>query len=468
MLGGSDRTVEVRNLDEVQERSRLGGAFQRYQQAVSRRRVTALLQGQSAFSRHGSLNAWLVIWLIIFQRIHPKGTLAIAVREMLTGSVPSRIRRGKGKKSAASLSANTSAYSQARSRMPLEVIAKVNDLIFESLNQQPRTLPGLDRPMFLLDGSSVLLAHSASLVTAYPPASNQHGVSHWPVMRVAVAHDVVSGLAIRPAWGPMYGQRATSEQGLTKAIIERLPAGCGVMGDRNYGVFSMAYHASRQNHPCLFRLTEVRASKLNRGITPAAKTNKVIRWVPSRDDLRNNPEIADDAFVCGRLLAFTLDVGGKREKIYLFTTLELPAEEILRLYGYRWNIETDLRSLKREVRLHLIEVQSPAMAEKELVLGVAAYNLTRAAINDAATALQLDPREFSFSLAQDTLNAFLPLLAKAKSERERKAIMKEMLRVFSYSRLPHRRKRRSAPRTVWPRPCTFPKRRISKTGRSEA
>ena len=45
-----------------------------------------------------------------------------------------------------------------------------------------------------------------------------------------------------------------------------------------------------------------------------------------------------------------------------------------------------------------------------MVLAVAAYNLTRAAINEAATALKLSPRQFSFSMARDTVRAFLPLL----------------------------------------------------------
>jgi hypothetical protein len=417
------------------------------------------------FSRKGKIPAWLVIWLIIFQRLQPKGTLGGAVREVLTGATDKCFR---GKKLSQCLSANTSAYSQARTRLPLEVVEKVSDLIFESLNQQPQTLPGLERPMFLLDGTSILMAHSKDLAKAYPPASNQYGVSHWPVMRVATAHDVVSGLAIRPAWGPMFGEGATSEQGLTKTIICRLPPQCGVMGDRNYGVFSMAYHASRQDHPCIFRLSEPRARKLNGGITPAARTDKQIRWLPSREDLRNNPEIPADAFVEGSLMALKLDHGGKRGKIYLFTTLNLTAEATLQVYGYRWYIETDLRSLKREVRLHMLHVQSPAMAEKELVLGVAAYNLIRAAINDAAAALELNPRDFSFSLAQDTINAFLPLLANARTERERKAITKQMLRVFSYSTLPKRRKRRSAPREVWPHQTSFPRRKLTKVKRSKA
>jgi len=261
----------------------------------------------------------------------------------------------------------------------------------------------------------------------------------------------------------MYGKAAVSEQGLAKQILGRLPAGCGVLGDRNFGVFSMAYHAREHNHPCVFRLTQLRAGKLQGGFPPPAKTDRRIRWVPSREDRRSNPEIPAEACVEGRLLVFKVPVKGKKKlKLYIFTTLNLPAEDILRLYGYRWNIETDLRSLKREVRLHMLDAQSKAMVEKELVLSVAAYNLTRGTMNEAAAALNLDPRQFSFSLAQDTINAFLPLFAQATSDAERQEIVQRMIRVFAQSKLPNRRKRRSAPRMIWPRPCPFPKRKIAK------
>jgi len=421
-----------------------------------------MLEGQSAFSRQGPLSAWVVIWLMMYQRLHAKGSLSVAVRQLLTGPVQVHLRWPDGKPGG-NLSANSSAYSQARSRLPLEVAEQVSDLIFESLSEQPKVLAGLDRPMFLLDGSSLLLAHTKELVKAYPPPQNQHGASHWPALRVVVAHDVVSGLAVRPCWGPMDGSEAVSEQGLTKKLMVRLPAGCAVLGDRNFGVFSMAYAASQQNHPCLFRLTEARASKLNGGVPPCSKSDKRIRWVPSRDDLRNNPEIPAEAFVEGRLLVFKIrGAGGQWQKLYLFTTLDQAADQILNFYGYRWNIETDLRTLKREVRLHMLDAKSKAMVEKELVLGVAAYNLTRATMNQAASALDLDPRELSFSLAQDTINAFLPLFAKATSEAERQKIMQEMLRVFGYSKLPKRSRRRAAPREVWPRPCSFPKRKVAK------
>jgi hypothetical protein len=439
----------------------LKGAFDWYRQAVAESVVAQMLHGQSAFSREGPLSAWVVIWLMIFQRLQAKGTLSEAVRELLSGPVRGFVRQTEGA-AAEPLSANTSAYSQARSKLPLGVAEQVSDLIFEAVWEQPKTLPDLGQAMFLLDGSTILLANSDELVKAYPPPRNQHGASHWPVLRVVVAHDVVSGLAVRPCWGPMDGAAAVSEQGLSRGLMGRLPSDAVVLGDRNFGVFSVAYYATEQKHPCLFRLTEPRARKLNGGVRPNANTDKAIVWTPSRDDRRSHPEIPAEACVAGRLLAFKVrDASGKFQKLYFFTTLILPAKPILNLYGYRWNIETDLRSLKREVRLHMIEAKSAAMVAKELVLGVAAYNLTRAAMNQAGSALNLDPRRFSFSQAQDTLNAFLPVFAQAHSDEERQQIMQRMLQVFAQSTLPRRRKRRSPPRRIWPRPCPFPKWKVT-------
>jgi hypothetical protein len=110
----------------------------------------------------------------------------------------------------------------------------------------------------------------------------------------------------------------------------------------------------------------------------------------------------------------------------------------------------------------MLTAKSKDMVDKELVLGVAAYNLTRAAINEAAEILQVSPRQFSFSMARDTINACLPRLAAAKNEEEYRQITEQMLRVMRQSMLPRRPKRRaSTPREIWPRPCAFPKRKVS-------
>jgi hypothetical protein len=159
-------------------------------------------------------------------------------------------------------------------------VEKVSDLIFKSLNQQPQALPGLDRPMFLLDGTSILLVHSKDLAKVYPPASNQYGVLYWPVMRVAAAHDVVSGLATRPAWGLMFGEQATSERGLNKTIICRLPPKCGVMGDRNYGV-SDDVSCQEPGSPLYISPQRTASQEVERRDNANCRTDKQIRCSPA-------------------------------------------------------------------------------------------------------------------------------------------------------------------------------------------
>ena len=278
-----------------------------------------MLAGRREFSREGPLSAWLVIWLMIFQRLHPLGTLSIAVRELLCGATRGWVQWPRESRD---LSVNTSAYSQARKRLPLEVAEKVSDAIFESLLDKPKVVPGLKQPMFLLDGTTLLLPQSEDLGRAYPAPRNQHGSSHWSVMRVLVAHEVVSGLAVRPCWGPMDGAQATSEQGLAKEMLARLPEGSIVLGDRNFGVFSVAYHARQNEHPCLLRLTAQRAQKLNGGVLPNAGTDRQIVWECSRQDRRSNPELAPQASLEGRLAAVKVfDGAGRKQKLYFFTTV---------------------------------------------------------------------------------------------------------------------------------------------------
>ena len=118
---------------------------------------------------------------------------------------------------------------------------------------------------YLLDGSSLQLEQKPELLQGYPPASNQHGESHWPVLRVVVLHDLETGLAERPYWGPMYGRKAVSEQALAERAVEHIPAGSVILGDRNFGIFFTAYGAQQRDCGAVFRLTAVRAKSLMGG-----------------------------------------------------------------------------------------------------------------------------------------------------------------------------------------------------------
>lgn len=134
---------------------------------------------------------------------------------------------------------------------------------------------GARRAAFFLDGTSVRMPHTEDLVQAYPPTANQHGQSHWPLIRMLVAHDLYTGLAMRPKWGPMNGSQAVSEQALLDQAINRLPEGAMVVADASFGVFSVAYAAVQQGHPVVLRLTAVRARSMAGG---ALRDRMISAW----------------------------------------------------------------------------------------------------------------------------------------------------------------------------------------------
>ena len=141
------------------------------------------------------------------------------------------------------LAADTSSYNQVRHVLPAAMVEACFDRTFEQRIEQTKGIA--PARTFFIDGTSVRTAHSKALVNLYPSATSQHGESHWPRIRMLVAHELETGLALRPEWGAMYGSEAVSEQGLFELLLVRLPHGAAVLGDINFGVFTVAYAATQ-------------------------------------------------------------------------------------------------------------------------------------------------------------------------------------------------------------------------------
>jgi hypothetical protein len=152
---------------------------------------------------------------------------------------------------------------------------------------------------------------------------------------------------------------------------------------------------------------------------------------------------------------------GSHVTLYLFTTLGLAVEQLVQLYGQRWDVETDLCSLKRTVDLQ-VRCRSVDMIAKELVLDIVGYNLVRAVMNAAAAEYGLNPRRLSFSRSQDVVNAAQPGLEAAATPAEYQVKLRRLLQLVASCKLPDRSKRRSTPRAVWGHGCKFDKRKVIK------
>src|SRR5579862_8316660 len=179
--------------------------------------------------RRGIYSLRVVAWMMILQRLHAKGTLTTAVQLLQQGAAQGLLEPCKRVRERR-IGCSPSGYCQGRRKANTLVVQQVSDEIVQRLrNELSQPWPGLKGPVFVVDGSSLQLAHSKELVEKYPPVKNQYGRTHWPVLRILVMHDLSSGLAERPCWGPMCGDQAVSEQELLAVAIGRLPPGAVVI-----------------------------------------------------------------------------------------------------------------------------------------------------------------------------------------------------------------------------------------------
>jgi hypothetical protein len=261
-----------------------------------------------------------------------------------------------------------------------------------------------------------------------------------------------------PHFGPMYGAKAVGEQGLAEALIDGLPDLSIMIADRNFGVFSVAWRAHSRGHKVLMRMTEVRAKRLMAGDLIVG-TDQRLRWQPTPHDRRAHPELPVDASIEGRLIVARSE--DAKEILYLLTTLEEPAETVAALYKERWHIETDLRSLKEQVRLHTIPARSPDLVATELLMAIAGYNLIRAAMSEAARQIGIEPRRISFSRSRESFWAFARAVAHVDSQQAFERHWRLLLRSIGQAKLP-KRNRPPTPRTVWGKPHGFPFKKTQK------
>ena len=258
----------------------------------------------------------------------------------------------------------------------------------------------------------------------------------------------------------MYGPNPASEQTLTAQILNRLPKASVVMGDIGFGTFSTAFTSTQNGHDVLFRLQPNRARALGRGLPLGPATDEPVCWRPSAYERKRHPDLPADACVHGRFIAQQVKASnGVTMTLFFFTTLTLPVDQLLALYGYRWNVETDLRSLKNTINLQMLRCLSVEMVAKELVLAITGYNLVRAIMNAAAEQNGLDPRRLSFSRCQDVINAAMPGLDAARDPTDYNAQLKRMFQLVASCKLPNRKPRPTTPRKVWGHTCKFPRRK---------
>jgi hypothetical protein len=403
----------------------------------------------------------ITLWYLIWQWLQPKHTLEKVVIDARRGGAdrlcPPTEPLSQGLKSKA-----TTAYSNARQRLPLHWVEQCfAKLVSVLLSLEPGR--SQDLPIELLDGSTKRLRPYGNIDQQFPVHRTSRKKSYWCVARVVVSFCAATGIATAARLASIH----VSEQALAVQLILEAARPVLYIGDRNFGVWRVVRAAVQGGGHLLVRLTQVRARRLLGRKALPSLLDLALTWSPTAHD-QVDPGLSKEP-VLGRLLIIKAPRRGFRPlTLYLFTTLTdphaYPPQRLLELYGWRWQVELNFRSIKTTMQMDQSEAKSADMVRKEFYAGLMAYNLVRGLMAAAAKEAGCRPVELSFTKVQGLLAAILTELFMAcMSAPARISRLEWLLAEACATRLPMRRKvRASEPRAQYYPPQAFPKIKASR------
>jgi putative transposase len=270
----------------------------------------------------------------------------------------------------------------------------------------------------LIDGFTFTMPDTPKNQAKYPQQKAQKPGVGLPIVRAVAIVSLATACVMDLAMGPYKGKE-TGESALLRSMLGSLAAGDIAVMDRYYCSFMMiALLLSQGTHTCA-RKHHLRHSDFRRG-RRLGKYDHIIVWTrpqrPKWMDAAIYAQIPETLIL--RELRFNIVEPGRRTRtIDIITTLtdadEYTKEDIAELYGFRWNSELDIRSIKSNLNLAHVRCKSPEMVDRELWTTILGYNLIRTTSAGAALLHGKQPRQISFtSTCQYVLASWMQLSSR--------------------------------------------------------
>jgi len=417
-------------------------------QLLPRHLLAAEDEGRNSRERIYSLR--LTFECFLWQLLHPATACREVVRQVqalyrLQGEAPP--------------DANTSAYVQARQRLPQERFEQVLNATARAADQRAGAVGRLaGRPVKVVDGSTVQLPDTPPNQRAYPQPRTQRPGCGFPVMRLVVLFSLASGALLAVALGNLHSH----DLRLFALLWEALRAGDILLGDRGFGDYLTLARLPLQGVDVVARLHHRRKVDFRKAKRLGPNDGLFVwrKGYQQSDIVSATQWQALPEEITVRLVRFHATIRGFRNrKITLVTTLldpvAYPAEELAALYGRRWRLELCLRDVKTTMGMATLRCQSPAMARKEVLAYLIAHNLVRCVMAEAALVQDARLDRLSFKGTLDALRQYSAAIARARSRQLRRQLWRDLLLNLVRDAVPWRPNRRE-PRAVKRRPKEYP------------
>jgi len=349
-------------------------------------------------------------------------------------------------------SASSSAYCQARGRIPDKLFEKIlsdTACALDAKVDKDRLWHG--KRVRVVDGTSVSMPDTPENQAVYPQPSSQKPGCGFPMMRILAVFSLASGALLSYMQGPL----SDGENTLFKKLITSFSIGDILLADRGFCSFALFAELIAMSVDAVIRMRE-KTIKNFEIIRKLGKDDCIIKWVRPVS-LRNEKHLPET--LCMRMIKYRIIRPGFRtESVTVLTTLidhvSFPAQEFAELYVRRWQVEINLKYLKATLGMDILKCLSPEMIRKELAMHLIVYNLIRDIMFQAAAAHSVPLRAISFKYSMTIINQWTPYIFMAPTNAQREKLIKEMLLYIAKSKVPDRPDRRE-PRAVKRRPKPY-------------
>lgn len=341
---------------------------------------------------------------------------------------------------------STSAYCQARARLPLAALRTAHEQLGGWIEQHTREAwRWCGRSVKVLDGCGLSMPDTDENRSCWPYAGGQKKGCGFPTAQLVGLFCLATGRLVRFA----VDSWKAHEIPLARQLIGWIEPGEIVLTDRGFCGWGFMALLQRKGVDVVMRAHQARKLQ-GRQMSWAKPQRQSATW-----DKSLWAELP--AALTVRVVRFRVSVPGFRtEEVVLVTTLldeqAYPDEAIAALYRRRWAVELCFRDIKTTLGLDVLRCQSPELVEKEIWLQVIAYNLVRALMLEAAWKHGVELTRLSFKGTVDTLRQWTPLLAPTMFAFQRARL--ELLRIIATDQVPVR-PNRVEPRARKRRPKSY-------------
>jgi hypothetical protein len=265
----------------------------------------------------------------------------------------------------------------------------------------------LGKRVKLVDGFTFTMPDTPDNQRVFPQSVSQTPGLGFPIARACVVLSLACACMEAIAVGP-YAGKNTGESALLREVLDCFKPGEVLLADRYFCSFWILAMLQLRGVNVCMRLHHLRKPDGSK-VQWLGENDYIDTWYRPQKANWMSQELYDSIpqRLPIRVVMLEAIENSRVESLDIVTTFlnpkEYPASDIARLFGYRWNVELDIRVIKQSLNLDQVRCKSPQMVERELWMTLLAYNLVRWVCAQAAVVHGKLPRQMSFTAGCNVL-----------------------------------------------------------------